>query len=345
LLPSCQGQLSRDQTPELETALSSLGEDKLAGLLHANGPGCRLALDLGLVTVAVRGSQPTLARDLRTVYGNFPVLSGAIWCDHHVQILPGRGLRRWWGPQARFVSDGTEPFEPFPADHSLPLLEWGLNWLIARRQNDVLLLHAGVVERDGIALVMPALPGSGKSTLTAALSLRGWRLLSDEFGAYDIGQRAFRAVLKPVALKNQSIQVIRAFDAAAPLGPAFERTRKGTVAHLAPDARSVSRRATPAAPGLVLFPRWESGSATVLSRAEPHVTFSSLAFNAFNYAVLGADGFQAVVALTRAMPAWHLRYSDLDDAIASIDRLCSQAVEHRGREADPGRFDSPRSQA
>jgi predicted ATPase len=33
-----------------------------------------------------------------------------------------------------------------------------------------------VVERDGHALILPAMPGSGKSTLTAALVQRGWRL-------------------------------------------------------------------------------------------------------------------------------------------------------------------------
>ena len=55
--------------------------------------------------------------------------------------------------------------------------------------NDLLLLHAGV-ERDGLALICPP-SWSGKSTLTAALSLRGWRLLSDEFGAFDPRQARF----------------------------------------------------------------------------------------------------------------------------------------------------------
>jgi HprK-related kinase A len=277
--------------------------------------------------VRVQGDSADLFRGLCAVYRHFTPLPAADWRDLHVRILPGHGLRRWVAPQVRFFSDGSEPFEPFPASHALPLLEWGMNWLIARRMNDVLLLHAGVLERDGLALVMPALPGSGKSTLTAALSLRGWRLLSDEFGAYDVTKRAFRAVLKPVALKNASIDVIRAFEPTAPLGPSFDRTRKGTVAHLAPDRAAVAALHRPAAPGAVVFPRWQKGVATSLTDTPAQVAFSSLAFNAFNYTALGAEGFKAAVELTRRMPAWQLLYSDLDDAIATIDRLWPQVCD------------------
>ncbi|MBK9234594.1 MAG: hypothetical protein IPO19_00450 [Rhodoferax sp.] len=49
-----------------------------------------------------------------------------------------------------------------------------------------------------MSLVMPAIPGSGKSTLTAGLSLSGWRLLSDEFGALDPLQHEFRPCSSPL---------------------------------------------------------------------------------------------------------------------------------------------------
>ena len=133
---------------------------------------------------------------------------------------------------------------------------------------------------------MPALPGSGKSTLTAALSLNGWRLLSDEFGAFDPALGAFRALLKPIALKNASIGVIRTFARHARLGPEFPKTRKGTVAHLGADALSVARRHEPAAPGAVILPRWSAGSPTRLEPLSSDQLFSALAFNAFNYNTL-----------------------------------------------------------
>ena len=46
---------------------------------------------------------------------------------------------------------------------------------------DFIVLHAGVLERDGQALILSGPPGVGKSTLTLALLEQGFRFLSDDF--------------------------------------------------------------------------------------------------------------------------------------------------------------------
>lgn len=291
--------------------------------------GDGLWIDVGAATIRTRSDSRPFATQLRSVYGQFPYVDRADWADLHVDVRRPVGYRRWIKPQVVFHCDGQRPFDPFPAGAPLPLYEWGCNWLIGRRLNDLLLLHAGALERDGLALLLPALPGSGKSTLTAALSQRGWRLLSDEFGAFDPARAEFRAILKPVALKNQSIGVIRQFTPEAVLGPAFPNTRKGTVAHLAPQPEAVARRHVGARPGAIILPRWEAGSATRLEPIAEHVAFPALAFNAFNYALLGAAGFQAAVRLVRACPAWQLVYSDLEDALVAIDGAWAQVIERR----------------
>lgn len=290
-----------------------------------------LYLDVGLAMMRVRSQVPSLAPTLHSVYRHFDFQTAAPWTDLHVDVMPGQGLRRWLWPQAIFRSDSEQPFEPFPADTALPLMEWGANFLIGRRFNNLLLLHAGVVEKDGFCLVMPALPGSGKSTLTAALSLSGWRLLSDEFGALDLQRGSFRPALKPAALKNDSIQVIRGFAPHAELGPEFPKTRKGKVAHLAPSRQAVLARHEHAWPGAVVLPRWQAGHATELTPIPPQMAFSALAFNAFNYATLGAAGFKAAVAVAGTCPTWQLIYSDLDDALARLAREWPAVVE-QGRE-------------
>lgn len=290
--------------------------DSLTSALQGNG----LWLDIGAATVCVQGRTPHLAAQLQAVYPHFPLRVQADWADVHCRLDPAPGLRRWLRPQAIFSSDGRVEFAPFAADTALPLFEWGCNWLIGRRLNHLLLLHAGALERDGLALVLPALPGSGKSTLSAALTQRGWRLLSDEFAAFDLERGEFRAVLKPVALKNQSIDVIRAFEPGARIGPSFPKTRKGTVAHLAASADSVARRHHGARPGAIVLPRWEAGSPTHWKPLSASDAFSATAFNAFNYQLLGEAGFDAVLDIARRCPAWQLVYSDLDDAIRTLDQ-------------------------
>lgn len=307
-------------------SLDTVGPAELGRILR--GPG--VLLDLGLVTVHVSGDAPGFAEQLQHVYGCFPAEEGGAWADIQLQVERVRGLRRHFRPQITLHAEGQHPFDPFPASHALPLFEWGCNWMIGRCCNWMLLLHAGAVERDGLALLLPATPGSGKSTLTAALSQRGWRLLSDEFGAFDPVAGLFHPVLKPIALKNESIGVIRGFSPIANLGPAFPNTRKGTVAHLAASPDAVHRRHETARPGAVVLPRWEAGSKTRWEPVAKHLLFPTLAFNAFNYGLLGATGFQAVTRLVRACPAWSLVYSDLNEAIAALEDAWPATVrQHR----------------
>jgi len=291
--------------------------------LQSNG----LWFDLGATTMCVTGNSTALATQIQSVYRHFPFQCAGEWADIHARVDDVGGWRRLIRPQVVFSADARAVFAPFPADSPLPLLEWGCNWLIGHRLNHLLLFHAGALERDGLTLLLPATPGSGKSTLSAALSLRGWRLLSDEFGAFDPDAGCFRALLKPVALKNESIDVIRRFDPQATIGPKFPKTRKGTVAHLAAQKDAVQRRAEPARPGAIILPRWEAGSATRWEPIPPHAAFSALAFNAFNYQLLGEIGFNAVLSIVRRCLAWQLIYSDLDDAIQTIEQAWPTVVE------------------
>lgn len=309
--------------PDAPRRLFEVPTQELSSLLR--GPG--LDLNVGAALIRVRSDLPSLAPQLKAAYAQFPLSCGAGWVDLHLEVASRRRWYRWWKPQVDLWWEGRRLFEPFSADAPLPLLEWGMNWLIATIRNDMLLLHAAVVERDGIAMVMPALPGSGKSTLSAALSVSGWRLMSDEFGVLDLGDRRFRAMLKPAALKNQSIDVIRRFAPdRARFGPSFPGTRKGTVAHLAAPAEAVDRVGETAATGCVLLPSWREGSATTIEPVDAQVAFAQLAFNAFNYGVAGIDGFEAIVDISARCPTWQLVYSDLDDAVRLLDARWSSLI-------------------
>ncbi len=302
-------------TNESSCRIQDVSREFIAKALAGTG----LWIDLGAATIRVRSNSSVFVGQLRSLYGSLPFVDHGDWADAHVDIQQASGIRRWIRPQVSLICDGQRPFEPFPSDSPLPLFEWGCNWQIAHRLNNLLLLHAGAVERDGLALLLPAVPGSGKSTLTAALTQRGWRLLSDEFGAFDAGAGVFRALLKPIALKNQSIEVIRAFAPEGQFGPEFPKTRKGRVSHLAATEDSAQRRHETARPGAVVLPKWQAGSPTRWEPLAEHMIFPALAFNAFNYNLLGAAGFEAVVKLVRRCPAWQLLYSDLEDAVATLD--------------------------
>jgi HprK-related kinase A len=289
--------------------------------LYRRLSGDGVALDFGATRVRVRSALPAIAQLIHLVYGAFPTVAAAGFFDVTARVQGSSGWRRWLRPQINFIVDGQYPFEPFPADTHLPMLEWGLNWCIAGRCNQHLLLHAAVVERDGVAIVLPALPGSGKSTLTAALLTRGFRLLSDEFGVVDFADGRLIPLVRPIALKNESIDVIRELDPHAKLGPVFPKTRKGDVAHLAPDARSVAARHEPARPRLILFPAFEGGAGLELERVAKARAFVKVSGNSFNYEILGAPAFAAVARLVTQCESYRLRYGDLQRALDAVEEL------------------------
>lgn len=275
----------------------------------------------GPFSLEVRSTLPAVAQQVRLLYADFPLLEERDFIDFHLRIHPAGLMRRWLRPQVQFDLDGYTPFRPLPRDQAYAMLEWGLNWCVSTQAHRYLMMHAAVLERGGRAVVMPAPPGSGKSTLTAALMLRGWRLFSDEVAILDTRSGFLLPIPKPVSLKNQSIYVIRHFEPSAVLGEVARDTAKGTVGHLKPTQDSVRRMAELAPPAWLLFPKWQAGAATRLSPIGKARASLRLAEQGFNYSMMGEEGFAGVTTLVDMCACIDFTYSDLDDAVARFDLL------------------------
>ncbi|MBK4734302.1 HprK-related kinase A [Noviherbaspirillum pedocola] len=296
--------------------ISTLSSEELRSRLRHSG----LRFRTGMLTACVHSPLENVAAGIELLYADYP-LAGEDFADFHVEIAPPRNLRRWLRPQVDFRVDGASPFKPLPADQAFPMFEWGLNWCVSSQIQDVLIIHAAVIERHGHAAVMPAPPGSGKSTLCAALIQNGWRLLSDELALVRRSDGALLPLPRPVSLKNASIDIMRSKAPQAVFTPAVRDTLKGTVAHMKPPTDSVARSLEPARPGWVIFPKYESGAATSLTPLPRGGAALRLADNAFNYSALGAAGFEALANLVGASRCYEFRYSDMNEAIAAFADL------------------------
>lgn len=299
--------------------LAELSGEELGERLAGHG----LDLRLGPFALRLRSPLASVRSGLALLYADYPLIAPGGFADFHVRIAPPRGLRGVWRPQALFSFDGFQPFTPLPLDQAFAFLEWGLNWCVANYIHRWLVVHAAVLERDGRAVLLPGPPGAGKSTLTAALCLRGWRLLSDELAIVSPEDLALTPLPRPVSLKNRSIDVIRAFDPAAVIGPPAHDTAKGTVAHMRPPADSVARAAETARPTWIVFPRWEADAPAAFEARPRAHSGLELGRNAFNYSVLGRLGFDTLAALLDTCGCFDFRYGRLDEAIVAFDRLAS----------------------
>jgi HprK-related kinase A len=199
------------------------------------------------------------------------------------------------------------------------LFEWALNWCVANHVRQYLTFHAAMLEKGGHAIILPGVPGAGKSTLCAALACRGWRLLTDEITMISTRDNMAVPVPRPVSLKNESIDVIRSFAPDAVIGDRAHNTAKGTVANMKPSLESVKNARQCVRPAWVVFPRYRQGAETQLEPVSKCEAFMRLIEYSFNYHVTGVRGFQAVGKMLDDCETYRFSYSDLEEAIALFD--------------------------
>ena len=306
---------------ERAVTLSALAPAEIAHRLSTDG----LYLQTGGFQLCIQSPMAALAVGIGRMYADYSLGNVNGFTDFRVRLAPPAGVRRWFRKQVVFAFDGTLPFKPLPSDQVFPMLEWGLNWCVSSYANSYLIIHAAVIEKNGCAAILPAPPGSGKSTLCAALINRGWRLLSDELTLVSLTDGRIVPLPRPVSLKNASIDIIRAYAPAAVFTDKVFDTVKGTVAHMKPPVDSVVRGAETAYPAWIIFPKYAANAQTMLTPMSPAKGFLKLADNAFNYSSLGTHGFEAVAGLMDRAECYDFTYSQIDEAIACFDALTPRA--------------------
>lgn len=295
------------------------------------GPG--LDLRTGPFVSRIHTRLSSVIDGVALLYADYPAYESASFADFHVAVTQPRGPRRWFRPQVLFEFDGVSLFKPLPFAQALPMLEWGLNWCIGNHAHQFLIVHAAAIEKGGQAMLLPGPPGSGKSTLTAFLVHRGWRLLSDELALLSLEGAAVTPVARPISLKNESIEFIKQRLPDATISRRSEDTVKGTVALLKAPPDSVARVAETAHPAWVVFPSFKSGAETRLTSRSKADSFIEVGRNAFNYSIHGRRGFEVLSRLIDRCACYDFTYSSLEEAHRTFEALHADAASARGIQA------------
>lgn len=283
-----------------------------------------LRLSIAGFELIIRSPLPAVADGISLLYAECPLGDEDAFVDFQITIQTPSQFRRWFRPQVNFTLDDQTPFKPLPLNQAFAMFEWGLNWVIANHCHQFAIVHSAVVEKNGKGFIFPGTPGSGKSTLCAALTCRGWRLLSDEMALISLKNGKIHPFPRPIALKNASIDIIREFGNNLVFGNTVHDTAKGDVAHLRPPPESVALSKKPTTPYAVVFPRYQEGAAIEFQPISKGQTMMKLAENCFNYPVLGQEGFECLAGVADRATGHSLSYSKLVDAIEALNGLAGE---------------------
>lgn len=298
--------------------LGSLSDDQVSRCLAGAG----LGLEIGSFRALIRSDTGQLTAPMHLLYRDFlcdPDATG--FFDFRINLMRKREFP-WRAWKVEFDWEGSTPFPPLPITQAHPLFEWGLNWCVATASGMHTVIHSAVVERNGLALVLPGQPGSGKSTLCAALALGDWRILSDELTIIAHADGQVQPVPRPVSLKGTSIDLIRKAFPAADITDPIEDTHKGSIAYARPPTAAVRSVGETVPVGFLVFPKFKAGTSLVYEPLPRAVALAELMDNTFNIGLLGAEGFEALARAIAGAKCYAVEYGDLDSIVDWVNSTC-----------------------
>jgi hypothetical protein len=179
-------------------------------------------------------------------------------------------------------------------------------------RGDLFFLHAAAVAVNGRAIAMPAFPGTGKSTLTLALTQRGLDYLSDELAPLDLQARSVEPYSRALCLKT-----LPPFPCSVPDGT----LRVGSRFHVPTTSLGAVARIHALPLGAIVFPHRGNVGPQRFRRLTTASAATCLMAHLLNGLAHDNYGLDAAITLSRAVPCFELDLHDLASAADEIAAL------------------------
>ena len=270
---------------------------------------------IGMVAVSLTSDRSEVLDDFHALYGRYQIPPTTVRVAIQVRTARSRSFRRY----SRIYANGEEMFVISRPSSILPHVEWAINAAIARRMPGFIQLHAAVLSRDGIGLILPGTPGQGKTTTAAALLQRGWSYLSDEFAMIDPATGLLHAYPKALCIKAGS------FDLLAEFGLPIDRLNvkhkgiKGRVVMLDPHLVRPQAVSPPCPVGMIVLPRYGNGQPPRIEPISRARVLYELTQVCFNFNKFLHHGVAALAEMVRQTRCYQLTTGDLAETCRLIE--------------------------
>jgi Coenzyme PQQ synthesis protein D (PqqD) len=201
----------------------------------------------------------------------------------------------------------------------VPMLHANILMMAYANSDGMAVVHAAAVTRRGRCVLLPAVSGNGKSTLTAALVSSGFDYFSDDLVMLTREPVQIRAVPTCVGLKSGSWKAVDHLFPQLSQLTVYHRNDNKEIKYLSLPTTGVDALSAAHA---IVFPTWmpdtilefrKIGSADALAR------LTSAGYDLPKR--LNRDIVECLIRWIGGLPCFELRYCRLDDAIQSISTL------------------------
>lgn len=198
-----------------------------------------------------------------------------------------------------------------------------LVWQTAVHSHDFFLdIHAGVVGDGDQCILLPAPPGSGKSSLTLALAHHGYEFFSDEVAL--LHEPGFQVESVPLAacVKESGLGLISQYYPEVCNLESHMRSDGKIVRYLPPDAANIPANGTKRPVAAIIFPRFDPSAAfdfSPMSKLEALVLLLQECLIVDS--VLNPKKIEDLLNWIKQTPCYRLTNHNLDKAVKSIQNL------------------------
>jgi hypothetical protein len=202
----------------------------------------------------------------------------------------------------------------------LATLEWALASVAVEVLGEgYLLLHAGVVARNGGAILLPGGSGTGKSTLAAGLAGAGFSLGSDEVAVIDPLTLDVLPFVRGICVKEGSRTPLAAAYPSLLTDTPHSRFGGEEVWYICPGPEAWLPAPTPVRS--VVVPRYAHDAETRLEPLSRSATLQILLQQSFSVPRHGSFGIGTLTDLLRNVDCYRLTVGSLGEAIRRLAEL------------------------
>lgn len=201
-----------------------------------------------------------------------------------------------------------DPFE------FISFIEWIIIDTALEKMEGYYQIHGGAVVKNDRGLILPAAPGSGKTTLSVALTMNGFKCLSDDVVLIDADSLKLNPFSRNIFITEEKKAVFDRYGIGLPLRKSEWMEYGGWDFIFHPEAIQTTV-------DFIIFPKYNPAQKTELRRISKGKAIFEIIKESFNIHKFRDRGVDIVHRLVKNAECFQLTVNDMNEAVEIISDL------------------------